>query len=193
MSYRKLLLIPLLSALLLGGCQDVTDDLKPDDSDKRDTITSGSEGAAPNQVAKDFSITTSAGATFTLSDYLKGGSNSSDIIVLYFTMWCPVCLSHSDHIYNNVIPIYKTRGQVTYALVDYVSGDVATSRAAEIANGYDGSDFITLVDKDHILMDQFNGTMAKLVVIDNSGTILLNEEYRSGEALQNLLNEKLPQ
>jgi peroxiredoxin len=182
----------LTALLLLPGCGDMTGDLDPSGQDKRPDITAGSIGYLPTQKAADFSVSDSTGNSFALSDHLTGGSEPADAVVLYFTMWCPICLAHSDHMYNHVIPHFKTRGNVVFALVDYVSGSVSGSRMAELANGYAGSDFITLADVDQGLQDQFNAAMGTVVVIDSSGTILINEDYRDGSALIDTLDQQLP-
>lgn len=187
---RLLLLVALLPAL--AGCNDVTDDLLPSNSDERGAVVAGSIGFLPTQKAADFTVADSLGNTFTLSDHLAGGSAAVDAVVLYFTMWCPVCLSHSDHLYNVVRPQFSGRGNVVYALVDYVSGSVTATRLAALANGYAGSAFVTLADVDQGLLDQFNAAMATVVVIDSSGTILLNEDYRDGSPLVAALDQLLP-
>lgn len=178
--------------LLLAGCGGMADDLNPSSKDERPEVIPGAIGYMPGQIAADFSLTTSTGSTFQLSDYLADGEHASDAVVLYFTMWCPVCLAHSDHIYSEVIPHFKSRGTVAYVLVDYVSGSVAVSRAQERSNGYAGSDFTTLVDSDLDVMDQFNAAMGTVVVIATDGSILLNEDYRNGVALNETLNQLLP-
>ncbi len=178
-------------AVALSGC-DMEEDLLASDEDRRPDVVAGSVGHMPGQVVADFSVSDSRGNLFTLSDHLAGGSEPADVVVLYFTMWCPICLGHSDHIYNQVMPQFRTRGTVVYALVDYVSGSVSASRASEVANGYAGSDFITLVDADLKLLDQFNGAMGTVVVIDSDATILLNEDYRTGAALVETLDRQLP-
>jgi len=134
----------------------------------------------------------SLNTTFLLSDHLSGGSQPADAIVLYYTMWCPICLSHTDHMYTTIVPQFSSRGTIVYGLVDYVSGSVSLSRATEIANGYEGSTFTTLVDIHQDLMDQFNGSMGTVVVIAADGTILLNEDYRNGTALHDTLDQLLP-
>ncbi len=176
---------------VLSGCGDLTDDLNPSSNDKRETVVAGTTGYMPGQLAADFSISTSVADTFQLSDRLAAGSEPADVVVLYFTMWCPICLAHSDHIYNVVMPQFAGRGSVVYGLVDYVSGSVSAARASEQANGYVGSDFVTLVDDQRALMGQFNGAMGTVVVIDANGTILMNEDYRNGATLMNILEQQL--
>ncbi|MDT8383391.1 MAG: redoxin family protein [Gammaproteobacteria bacterium] len=184
------LLLTLL--LVLPGCDGLGDDLSPSGADRRAEVVAGSIGAQPSQQAADFRLTTSTGSDFTLSAHLQGGSDPADVIVLYFTMWCPVCLAHSDYLYSQIIPRFRNRGRVVYALVDYVSGSVSGSRMQELANGYAGSDFVTLADVDQALQHQLNATMATVVVIDRTGTILLNEDFRDGSALTASLEQQLP-
>ncbi len=182
----------LVMVILLAGCGDMTDDLNPSDHDQRSAVIVGSSGYQPGQLAADFSLSTSIAAMFQLSDNLAVGSQPADAVVLYFTMWCPICLAHSDHIYNAVIPQFQNRGTVVYALVDYVSGSVDGSRAAEMANGYAGSEFVTLVDDQRAVMDQFNAAMGTVIVIAADGTIVMNEDYRTGESLMENLDALLP-
>ena len=190
MSYVKTFMLMLL-CFGLSAC-DFDDDLNPSSSDKRGNVTSGTVGYMPTQIAADFTVKDSLDNDFILSEHLSGGGTPADIVVLYFTMWCPVCLSHTDHMYNTVIPQFSGRGTVVYGLVDYVSGSVSATRAAELANGYAGSDFTTLADVSQNLLDQFNGAMGIVVVIDSDGTILLNEDYRGGSALTEILDQQLP-
>lgn len=182
----------MLLCLGLGACGDLVDDLNPSSSDKRADVVAGSTGNMPGQIAVSFTVKDSLNRDFVLSEHLSGGSEPADVVVLYFTMWCPVCLSHSDHMYNHIIPQFRSRGTVVYGLVDYVSGSVSATRASELANGYAGSDFTTLADVDQGLLDQFNGAMGIVVVIDSDGTILLNEDYRNGSALSETLDQQLP-
>ncbi|MCP4332764.1 MAG: redoxin domain-containing protein [Gammaproteobacteria bacterium] len=189
--FRRYFVVVLLCAGL-GACADLTDDLDPSGTDNREAVVPGTTGSMPGQIAADFTISDSLGNKFRLSDHLAGGSDPTDVVMLYFTMWCPICLSHSDHIFNSVIPGFAGRGRVIYGLVDYVSGSVAATRATEIANGYAGSDFTTLTDVNQDLLDQFNASMGTVVLIDSDGTVLLNEDYRNGRALIGMLEQELP-
>ncbi len=182
----------LLISSALAACNDLSGDLIPSSSDKRSTVIAGSTGNRPGQLVADFTIKDSLNNDFTLSDHLNSGTQPADVIVLYFTMWCPICLSHSDHIYNTIMPQFMSRGTVVYGLVDYVSGSVAATRASELANGYGGSDFVTLSDVHQSLFNQLNESMGAVVVIANDGTILLNEDFRDGTALQTTLDQQLP-
>jgi len=186
---------PLAVALLclhLTACGGVEDDLWPSDEDQRGSVAAGSVGSLPGQTAADFRVQDSAGNAVQLANYLSDGAAPADAVVLYFTMWCPICLSHSDHMLSTVVPRFRDRGDVVYALVDYVSGSVALSRAAEQSNGYAGSDFVVLADVDQALFDQFDAAMGTIVVIGPDGVIRLNEDYRTGAHLAAALDELLP-
>jgi len=192
---RKNLLVRLftVAALInLAACQNVTDDLVPSDEDNRPQVEEGTVGHLPGQVTEDFTLADSHGASVRLADQLQGGATPADAVVLYFTMWCPICLSHSDHLVGTVTPHFATRGTVRYYLIDYVSGSVAGARAAELANGYDGSALVTVADVDQAVFDQFDAAMGTVVVIDATGTIHVNEDYRDGTALRSALDAILP-
>ncbi len=184
--------LPLLLLLLLLGCS-MEEDLFPSSSDERPKILSGTLGAQPNQVAADFTLSDTLGSPFTLSSQLAGGDSPVDEVVLYFTMGCPICLSHSDHLLQQIEPQFRERGKVRYLLVDYLSGTVAASRASELANGYGDSILTTLVDSQQQLLQQFDATMGTVVVIDASGTIRLNEDYRDGRRVTEVLDLLLPE
>jgi len=179
--------------LLLAACGNgIGDDLLPSNSDQRAPVVAGSTGNRPGQVAADFTVPDSLGGAFKLSDHLATGVAPADAVVLYFTMWCPTCLSHADHILGTVVPTFQGRGNVVYGMVDYVTGSVALARASEIANGYAGSEFIVLADEQLTLFNQFNGAMGSTVVIGPDGTIHLNEDYRTGMNLIATLDGLLP-
>ncbi len=183
-------LVLLFVAVLLAGCQ-IQDDLLPSSDDKRSTVTAGTTGNNPDQTAADFTALDSLGGSFVLSDHLSGGVAADDVIVIYFTMWCPICLSHTDHLIYSLIPQFQSRGNVHYILVDYVSGSVVTTRAQEVANGYSGV-FTVLADVDLSLTNQFDATMGSTIVIDSSGTIQMNEDYKDGSKLASVLDSILP-
>ena len=190
-TFQKLLSLSLLF-IGLSAC-DMKDDLLPSNSDDRGTVEPGSIGYMPGQIAADFTIKDMYGDDFVLSDHLAGGSDPADVIVLYFTMWCPICLSHSSHIYTNVMPQFSNRGTVVYGLVDYVSGSVSGTYAEASAIGYvAGSGFSVLADVNQAVLNQFNGAMGITIVIDSDGTILMNEDYRTGATLVEILDQQLP-
>lgn len=180
-------------ALGLSACVDsVENDLVPSDEDRRPIVEPGSTGSQPGQIAPDFSLMNTVGEEFRLADHLRGGAQPADAVVLYFTMWCPVCLSHTDHLHNEIVPRFAGRGDIVYALVDYVSGSVDNARASELANGYAGSAFAVLVDAQLQVFDAYRGAMGKVVIIDTDGNVLLSEDYRNGENLAAALESLLP-
>ncbi|MDQ7059150.1 MAG: redoxin domain-containing protein [Ghiorsea sp.] len=182
-----------LAALLtLTACGNTFDDLKPSGDDLRPAVTANSIGSQPSQIAADFAAPATNGTSFKLSDYLVGGPFASDAVVLYFTMWCPICISHTDHMLYNIIPQFKTRGTVRYVLVDYVSGSISSTTVSEAVNGYAGSVFITIADQNQNILTQLNGAMGKTIVIDAQGIIQMNEDFRTGDHLINTLNRILP-
>jgi peroxiredoxin len=177
----------------LSGClNSIEDDLKPSPDDLRVTVTPGTSGDQPGQYAPDFTLPDSVGGSFQLTNHLSGGTQPADAVVLYFTMWCPVCLGHTDHLYNEIVPRFAGRGTVVYGLVDYVSGTVENVRVMEESNGYAGSAFTVLVDAQLDVFNQYHGAMGKVVVIAADGTVMLNEDYRNGENLAATLEGLLP-
>jgi len=175
--------ILLIAVLLLAACGN---NLAPSGSDMRATVTAGSPGYQPGQTAIDFTLSDSLGNPFTLSDHLIGGATPAKAVVLYFTMWCPICTSHMDHLLYTTIP-QVTAAPVVYAVVDYVSGSVPVTRSAEVQNGYGGSAFTVLADSSQGLFNLANAAMGTTIVIDPYGAVLMNEDYRNGQNLANLL------
>ncbi len=188
----RLITVALLAFGLTACLGAVEDDLRPSDEDRRPAVTAGTVGVQPGQRAPDFTLADSTGASFTLSEHLAGGAQPADAIVLYFTMWCPVCLGHTDHLLNELIPRLAGRGQVVYGLVDYVSGTVENARAMEQSNGYAGSAFTVLVDADLQVFNTYHGAMGKILVIGPDGVVLLNEDYRTGENTAAALEQLMP-
>ena len=184
MSYaRKWLSAAALIAILgLSGCQDLTDDLSPEGGDQRPAVAAGSAGSQVSQLAPSFTAVDSLGNTHTLAAELA----TADGVLLYFTMWCPTCDSHMSHIRSTLMSDFPN---VTFLMVDYVTGSVAAARAAQLANGY--AAFTVLADVDHALFNAFDGGMGVSVVIDSSGIVQLNEDYKDGAKVRATL-EALP-
>ena len=181
MYYHKYWLF-LIIIFSLSGCQDFTDDLKPSSNDKRPAVQNGSTGSQPTQFAPAFSAIDTLGNNHTLNDELL----LADAVVLYFTMWCPICDSHMAHIRSHLIPDFPN---VKFLVIDYVTGSVSISRSAQLANGY--ASFTVLTDSDLTLFDTFKGGMGVTVVIDSTGTVKLNEDYKDGRKVRATL-EALP-
>ncbi len=174
----------LLLLMFIAGCGGMADDLNPSGSDKRPAVVSGSTGTQVGQIAPDFAIVDSLGNTKTLSSEVAAIA-PGNAVVLYFTMWCPICDSHQGHMLSSIIPAFPGS---KYLLVDYVSGSVGGTRQAEVSNGYSGSLFTALADTDSSVLNLFNATMSTTVVIDSSGVVRMNEDYKDGARLMNVLS-----
>ena len=165
----------LLSLVFVSGC----DDLNPSSEDLRPDVLPGSDGVQVEQKAIDFMLSDTLFTDVTLSAEYP----LADAVVLYFTMWCPVCDSHMSYMRNYVMPNYPN---VRFYFVDYVSGSVSASRQAQQSNGY--TDFDVLVDTNHAIQDLYNATMGTIIVIDNAGIIKMNEDFKDGSKLASVLS-----
>lgn len=172
MSFPRYLLLILL--LALAGC----DDLNPSSNDERPPVDSGSIGPSVGQIAPDFSLFDTLNNPVTMSAALS----NVDGIVLYYTMWCPICDAHMSHMRARVIPDYP---DVSFLIIDYVSGTVELSREAQLSNGY--ADMTVLVDNIQEVLTLYQATMGTTVVIDSTGTVRMNEDYKDGTRLTETL------
>ncbi len=170
--------MPLAAALamLLAGCGD----LAPSDADKRPAVQEGIIGSGVGQIAPDFTIPDSLGDNVTLSAAFPSAKG----VVLYFTMWCPVCDAHMSDMRAATIPAFPA---ARFFAVDYVCGSVAEARSSEIANGYLDSGFTVLADVGARVLAAYGATMGTTVVIDNTGVVRMNEDYRDGARLRAVL------
>ena len=174
--YRRLLL--LCAVLFMASCGGGTgDDLNPSGSDKRVDGTAGEVGPQVGQKMADFSLATTDGNVYTRDDLLATGQP----FVLYFTMWCPICDTHMSHYRNQLAPDFPG---VTYLLVDFVSGSITASRDSQISAGYRSA--TTLVD-DKTLENALEASMGTTVVVGLDGLIYLNEDYKTGDRLRQVL------
>ena len=164
--------------LVSAGCGD---NLFPSGNDRRPTVAPGGSGSAVGQLAQGFAVQDTGGTTVTLASSLAGSKGA----VFYFTMWCPICDTHMSNMRSSVVPLFP---EVKFFLVDYVSGSVAGAASAASSNGYAGGVFTTLADVDHTLANNFQGTMGTTVVVDSTGVIRMNEDYRDGTRLQSVLS-----
>ncbi len=162
---------------LLAGCGD---NLIPSGEDKRPLVQQGSTGPAVGQKAPDFALPDTSGATVTLTSALAARKG----IVLYFTMWCPICDAHMSNMRSNVVPSFPAVG---FYLIDYVSGTYTEAGNAAAASGYVGGAFTTLADTGQLLLNSFQATMGTTVVIDSSGIVRMNEDFKDGSRLQSVL------
>lgn len=169
-----------LCLLWMAGCGGMRDDLMPSSQDKRPQVQAGSTGGQVGQVAPDFTVSDSLGNMVTLSAVVP----AQRAVVLYFTMWCPTCDSHMTYLRSAFIP---ANPDVLFYAVDYVSGSVAAARDNQRSNGYDNSGFVVLADIAHDVQTAFDGTMGTTVVIDQSGIVRMNEDFKDGEKLRTAL------
>lgn len=167
-----------LAALLLAtvSCGAVGEDLAPSGEDKRgaDAGAVVDGGFAPG--FPDFTLYSIDGS----ENGIYGHIQSSRAVVLYFNMWCPICDGHMDHMMRTIAP---ANPDVTFVIVDYVSGSVKHTAAAAQASGYANTVFIVVTDLGHAMMDYFDATMASTVVMDASGSVVMNEDYKDGVKL----------
>ncbi len=166
-------LLLLLITICLAGCGGMMDDLNPSNSDKQSTVQAGTVGPSVGQNAPDFTLSDSLGTSVTLSSVLTGTAVNG--VVLYFTMWCPTCDIHMSSMQSSQIPMFPN---VRFYAVDYVSSTVAGARNSELSNGYEGSGFIVLADTVQTVLNLYHGTMGTTVVIDKTGVIRMNEDYK---------------
>ena len=169
---RNLILV-MLSCFLLA-CNE---DLSPSSTDKRESIETGSTGHQAGQIASEFTIPDTEENLIILSDELR----SYDAVVLYFTMWCPVCDSHMSTIREAVKPNYPN---VHFINVDYVSGSLSQARANQVSNGYRSETVVA--DPSHTLTEQFKGDMGVTIVISTDSQIVMNEGFKYSKLIEAL-------
>jgi hypothetical protein len=172
----------LLLLVLLTGCGGMSDDLFPSKSDKQPPVTPGSTGHLPGQIAPDFTIPDMFGNDVTLSSVLT--TTGVQGAVFYFTMWCPICWTHMDDILNGQIPRFPS---VRFYAVDYVNGSLADVQQSAINTGYFGTALTILADTQNIGENLYHGTMGVTFVVDRNGIVRMNEDYKDGVRLQNVL------
>jgi peroxiredoxin len=170
----------LLLLFTLVACGNMMDDLNPSGNDNRPLVQPGTTGPAVGQNAPDFTLFDTLGNSVTLSSVFPTVQG----VVIYFTMWCPICDSHMSHMRSSQIPGFPN---VRFYAVDYVSGTVADARNAEISNGYDGSGFTVLADTQQTVLGLYQATMGTTIVIDRTGVVRMNEDYKDGSRLQTVL------
>ena len=153
--------------------------LNPSGTDQRPVTQEGTTGSSVGQKAPEFSISDTSGNIVTLSSALASRKG----IVLYFTMWCPICDSHMSNMRNR-IPSFPAVG---FYAVDYVSGSVADAANSASANGF-ASSFMILADTGQTLLNNFQATMGTTVIIDSTGIVRMNEDYRDGSRLESVLS-----
>ncbi|MBI5636458.1 MAG: redoxin domain-containing protein [Nitrospinae bacterium] len=162
----------LMLVLMLAACGN---NLLPSGEDKRAAATGGA-GNATSQTAPAFTMGDTNGGAVSLAALNAAGKH----VVLYFTMWCPICDAHMQHMQSKAMVQYPN---VAYIAVDYLSGSVAGAAAAQSSAGYGSSPFIVAADVGQTVMNAYHATMGTTVVIDKTGVIRMNEDYKDGASL----------
>ncbi len=119
-------------------------------------------GPDVGQIAPDFSLLDTLRNPVLMSSELVG----SDAVVLYFTMWSPISVSHMDHMQTQIIPSFPN---VKFFFIDFVSGTVELSRAAQVSAGF--IDLTVLVDNTQAVLALYQAAMGATVVIDSAGFV----------------------
>ena len=178
-SVRLIMRTALLGAsLCLAGCDGITDDLLPSGDDKRPVVVEGSPGTQVKQLTPNFWLDDTLYVNRDLYNELDIPSSTTGV-VLYFTMWCPICDSHASHMRTYVMPNFPN---VKFFLVDYVTGSVANARTTQVDNGYSNID--TLVDVDQEVFNLYRASMGTTVVVGSVDKIVrMNEDYKDGVKL----------
>lgn len=170
MFYNVRIALLCMGVLLLSACQE---DLLP----SNDPLTS-EQAAREGEIIDDLMFTLSDGTVTNLSSRLA----NADGVVLYFTMWCPVCDSHMNHIRKKIQPIFPN---IDFIFVDYISGSIAYTQDAQQALGYSNS--WVIADFDNGLENYFNGSMASTIIIDKNFIVRLNSGFKTGDEIERAL------
>ncbi len=152
-------------ALLLAAACGVGDDLFPSSRDRRPAEPTGAAGP----VAVDFTLSTTTGGAVSLYSALGAAPG----VILYFTMWCPICDDHMTHLRYTVVPAFP---DVPVLIVDYVSGSVAQARAAQLQTGWDVPEFTVLADVGAVVEARFAAPMG-VAVVDRDHVVRMSGEY----------------
>ena len=171
----------LLLLIVLCGCGD---NLVPSGDDKRPLVVAGTTGSAVGQKAPDFTVTDVTNGNdivVTLPMLLA----SKKAVVIYFTMWCPICDTDMSLMRDSLIPLFP---DVRFCAVDYVNGTLADVRNSASANGFANGSFTILADIANIIEASYSGTMGTTIVIDSGGIVRMNENFRDGSRLNAVLS-----
>ena len=141
-------------------------------------LDGSSVGTQVGQQSPDFLLLDTLGNHRGLYDELSKSTG----VVLYFTMWSPVNDVEVSHMRAEIMPLFP---DVSFFLVDFVSGSVLLSRDAQLSNGF--ADIETLVDANQIVFNLYQASMGTTVVIDNTVIVRMNEYYKDGTKLTDVL------
>ena len=180
---KRVVFSGLLFAASLGliACDGITDDLLPSGEDKRPVVDENIIGTQVGQQSPEFMLDDTLYVPRDLYTELAQPGVSG--VVLYFTMWCPICDSHASHMRANIMPNFPN---VQFFLVDYVTGSVANARSAQLANGY--SNIETLADVSQVEFNRYHASMGTTVVVESlTNRVRMNEDYKDGVKLAETL------
>ncbi|MDH4200736.1 MAG: redoxin family protein [Spirochaetia bacterium] len=182
MLFDKKYFLYLLAILYSFSCSNPLplSNLFPDGTDKRNINSENPtySGLQVGNSVPDLTFFNTDGTTETLSNILRLRKG----VVIYFTMWCPLCETHMDYIRFNIKPGYP---DIEFYLMDYVSATITGAQDNQTATGY--TDFQAALDKNFTLTDLFYGTMGTTIVIDKKSVIKMNEDFKNGQRLSNVL------
>jgi peroxiredoxin len=169
-----------LSILLLffASCNQLTDDLLPDGTDKRMSAQNNVPSAV-GKIAPDFSLSDSKGNAVSLYTELSTTKGA----VLYFTMWCSVCNAHLENMTSQITPSFPN---IKFFVVDYVSGSTQGAADSLAANGFQSLTIPVLI-ADAGLVSNYQVSMGIVVVIDENRVVLMHEYYEDGARLRQIL------
>jgi len=154
----------LAASLLLTACDGMVDDLAPSGEDKRPVVDTSIIGTQVGQITEDFTLQDTLYAYRSLHTELDTPASTTGV-VLYFTMWCPICDSHASHMRTFVMPNFP---DVQFFLV--------------VDNGYTNID--TLADVSQEVFNLYKASMGTTVVIGSAEKrVRMNEDYKDGVKL----------
>ena len=171
----------LLLLLLCTACGEITDDLTPSGKDQRPTVEEGTSGWSVGQNAPPFALAAIDGTEVDLTAALADKKGA----VLYFTMWCSTCDVHMMDTVGNVMPSFP---DIRFFAVDYLAATAALAKEAASNAGYLNSGFTILADVSRQLERDAAPTMGMTIVIDSTGVIRMNEDYKDGSRLRAVLS-----
>lgn len=125
-------------------------------------------GSAVGDLAPDFTVTTAAGETVSLGDFVDSGT---PVVLYFFASWCPVCSSDMQ-VLKTVYPDYQ--GAVALLAID-----VDPSEDADLVNRYrqrQGYPWPMAVYDPFVVSDYRVTSQASKVAINAEGVIV----FRSG-------------
>lgn len=170
-----------LLMVMIASCNGTGDDLNPSSSDHTSATQTGTIGSEVGQNAPDFTLSDTLGNPVTLSSVLP----TTPGVVIYFSMeWCPICEVHLDSLRATIVPDYP---DVLFYVVDYTGSSIEGVLNWSQASGYADGKWTVLADTSQSVLNLYQGTMSTTVVIDKSGVVRMNEDYKDGARLQEIL------